>query len=61
MITTSTPALDFTGNKLKSSTEDQTPDFASPSLRTLENILNYSKNLEIKKSKFVQEIEFIKS
>jgi hypothetical protein len=61
MIKTSTPALDFTANKIKSSTENQIPDFAAPSFRTIEAILNYGKNLEIRKSKLVQEVEFIKS
>jgi hypothetical protein len=61
MITTSTSALDFTEINLKTSTENQLPDFASPSLKTIEAILNYSKNLEIKKSKYVQEIEFMRS
>ncbi len=66
MISTSTPALDLTEKKLKETTEDQTLvpiaiGIASPSARTIEAILNYSKNLEIKKSKLVQEIEYIKS
>ncbi len=61
MISTSTPALDFSENKLKNSKENHFPDFASPSFRAIEAILNYSKNLEIIKSKFVQEIELIKS
>jgi hypothetical protein len=61
MITTSTPALDFTEIKQKNSPEDQLPDFASPSLKTIEAILNYSKNLVIRESNLVQEIEYMKS
>jgi len=65
MISTSTPALDLTKNRTDNSrvnsTEDQNINFASPSLRTIEAILNYSKNLEVKRSKFIQEIEFIRS
>jgi len=66
MISTSTPALDFTEKKLKETTEDQhlipmDNGFDSPSLKTISAILNYSKNLEVKKSKFVPEIEYIKS
>lgn len=36
-------------------------DFAEPSLFTIQNIINYSKNLEIKQSLFLKEIEFLKS
>jgi hypothetical protein len=66
MMSTSTQALDFTEKQLKETTEDQQIDpsddgFESPSLKTIQAILNYSKNLEVKKSKFVPEIEFIRS
>ncbi len=61
MISTSTPALDFTETTTKNTTENQLPDFASPSLKTIEVILNYSKNLVIRESNLIQEIEYIKS
>ncbi|MES2681683.1 MAG: hypothetical protein V4635_17440 [Bacteroidota bacterium] len=35
--------------------------FAEPSKNVIQNILNFSKNLEIKRSKFVSDIELIKS
>ncbi len=56
MITTSTPALHLTEKK-----ERETQNFEFPSVNILNSILNYSKNLEIKKSIFVKEIEIIKS
>ena len=66
MMSTSTPTIILTENKADkhpadSLAEDQSPDYATPSARTIEAILNYSKNLEIRKSRFVHEIEFIKS
>jgi len=60
MITTSTPLSDFT-EKVITKTEDQIPEIAEPSDRTIEAILNFSRNLEVKKSKMVAGIEFIKS
>lgn len=59
MITTST-SLKLTG-KQKTEQREACPDIALPSEKVLSAILNYSKNLEIKKSIFVQEIEIIKS
>ena len=61
MITTSTSALDFTAKKLTETTENQHPDFDTPSIKTINAILNFSRNLEIRSSKFVENIEFIKS
>ena len=66
MVTTSTPVLDFTEKILQDSAKNQISHSTAfgmdlPSKNTIEAILNYSKNLEIKKSELVQEIEFIKS
>ncbi|MCE3228742.1 MAG: hypothetical protein K0S32_3293 [Bacteroidetes bacterium] len=60
MITTSTPVLDFTEKK-QSETENQLPQFAEPSAKTIEAILNFSRNLEVKKSDLIENIELIKS
>lgn len=59
MITTST-SLKISGNP-KTEDKEAGPDIALPSEEVISSILNYSKNLEIKKSVFVQEIEIIKS
>lgn len=59
MITTST-SLKLTG-KQNTQQREACPEIALPSQNVLSSILNYSKNLEIKKSIFVQEIEIIKS
>jgi hypothetical protein len=61
MIKTSTQVLDFTEEKSKQTGQDFLPDFDSPSLQSISNILNYSRNLDVKRSKFVKEIEYIRS
>jgi hypothetical protein len=61
MIHTSTQVLDFTEEKNKQAGQDHLPDFDSPSLQSISNILNYSRNLDVKKSKFVKDIEYIRS
>jgi hypothetical protein len=61
MITTSTPPLEITEQKLKETTEEQLPEFALPSENCIQMILNYSKNLDIRKSRLVTEVEILKS
>lgn len=61
MIKTSTPELKLTGTLQNSNEKDQPLDQFSPSAGTIMNILNYSRSLEIKRSKFVREVEFVKS
>lgn len=60
-MTTSTPALDLAGKKTEEEKQSRLPDFDTPSVNTINTILNYSKNLEIKKSRLVNEVELIKS
>jgi hypothetical protein len=59
MITTSTPELDLTVTTPQQKTEEF--GLETPSVKVINSILNYSKNLEIKVSKLVTEIEVIKS
>ncbi|MDO8998545.1 MAG: hypothetical protein Q7W45_02190 [Bacteroidota bacterium] len=58
MTSTFTSNLITTATKLE---KDQLPEFAEPSKNVINNILNFSKSLEIKKSRFVDLIEVIKS
>ena len=61
MTETFTPGLDL--NVKPSLEEPKIPfaGFAEPSKNVIKNILNYSKNLEIKKSVLVSDISLIKS
>ncbi len=61
MTRTFTSNLNETAIKTASDHEDQLPEFAEPSKNVIDNILNFSKNLEVKRSKFVETIETIKS
>lgn len=61
MTETFTPGLDLT---VKPTAEEQKiplADFAEPSENVIKNILNFSKNLEIRPSRLIREIELIKS
>jgi hypothetical protein len=61
MIKTSTPELKLTGT-LKNSNENHlhSEEF-SPSAGTINALLNYSRSLEIKRSKFIDLVEIVKS
>lgn len=62
MTQTFTQSPDFTAKQLKE--EEKIPFFeknAGPSSFVIQNILNFSKNLEIKHSKLIVAIELIKS
>lgn len=61
MTKTFTLDLDFTANNTKKEQKNTFLEFAEPSERTLQNILNFSKNLEVKQSKLVKSIELLKS
>ena len=61
MISIFTPNLNETTIKLEKDLQDQLPDFFDPSKDVMNNILNFSKNLEVKKSRFVDAIEIMKS
>lgn len=41
--------------------KDSFPDLVGPSQNTIKNILNFSKNLEVKTSKFLEYLEIVKS
>jgi len=61
MINTSTYNQTITENTFKTEQAMQLPDFFNPSDSLINTILNYSKNLEIKTSQFINEIVLIKS
>lgn len=61
MMQTFTPASDFTAEQPQKESKNTFLDLAEPSENTIQNILNFSKNLEIKQSNLVNHIELIKS
>lgn len=61
MTKTFTPSLDFTATPSEKEQKNTFLEIAEPSNQTIQNILNFSKNIEVKQSKFVKEIEFLKS
>ncbi len=61
MTQTFTPALDFTANDTKKEQKNAFSEFAEPSNNSIQNILNYSKSLEIKHSELIKEVEIVKS
>ncbi|MBL7922057.1 MAG: hypothetical protein JNJ40_17210 [Bacteroidia bacterium] len=61
MTRTFTSNLNETAIKTETDLGDQLPEFAEPSKNVIDNILNFSKNLDVKRSKFVETIETIKS
>ena len=60
MTQTFTPDLDLTAEKLEK-LEKSLSYNAEPSNTTIQNILNYSRNLEVKQSSLINHIEMIKS
>jgi hypothetical protein len=60
MITTFTSPL-IHNEKKQEKEAGQFPVIDTPSDQTIDFILNYSKNLQVSKSRFVKEIEVIKS
>ena len=61
MTQTFTPVLDLTAQLSEKESENTFSSLAEPSFNTIQNILNYSKNLEIKKSRMLEAIEVMKS
>jgi hypothetical protein len=61
MTQTFTSNLNETATQSNKDLKDQFAGFAEPSKNVIDNILNFSKNLEIKHSKFVDAIEVMKS
>jgi len=61
MTQTFTLDLDFTAKQTKKEQENGYLELAEPSENTIQNILNFSKNLEVKQSKLIKAVEFLKS
>jgi hypothetical protein len=61
MTQTFTSASDFTAEQPQKELKNTFLASAEPSENTIQNILNFSKNLEIKQSKLVNFIELIRS
>jgi hypothetical protein len=61
MMQTFTPGPDLAANETEKEEKSTLLEFAEPSENTLQNILNYSKNLEIKQSKWISSVELLKS
>jgi len=61
MTKTFTSDLEFTAKPNAKDQENPSFQFAEPSSQTLQTILNYSKNLESKRSTLINHLQFIKS
>jgi hypothetical protein len=61
MTQTFTLDLDFTAKETEKETKNTFLDFAEPSKNTLQNILNFSRNLEVRQSQLINTIELLKS
>jgi len=61
MTQTFTLDLDFTAHETKKEQKNTFLDIAEPSENTIQNILNFSKNLEVKQSSLIKTIEMLKS
>lgn len=61
MIKTSTPIFDLTAEQSQTEKAIALADFAEPSEKSIQAILNYSKNLEVRQSQLIPFIELIKS
>ena len=61
MIKTSTPSLTERTPETEEAPLKAGPEFAEPSAHIIQNILNFSKSLEIRRSELVQAIEVVRS
>jgi hypothetical protein len=61
MTQTFTPGTDFTAKQTEKEPDKAFLKLAEPSESTIQNILNFSKNLEVKQSKWIDTIELLKS
>ena len=61
MTQTFTPNTDLTAKNTKKEQKEDFLNFAEPSESTINTILSYSKNLEVKPSNLIKTLEFIKS
>lgn len=55
------PTIEIAANNTDKEQKQEFLNVAEPSLQVIQNILSYSKNLEVKKSEMMNDIEFIKS
>jgi hypothetical protein len=61
MIKTFTPSLEITAEQTEKDQENPSFQAVEPSVLTIQNILNFSRNLEIRTTAAGTKIEFIKS
>lgn len=61
MTQTFTPAIDFPAKNDEKKLKCEFSERTEPSKDTIQNILNFSKNLEIKDSSLIDKIELLKS
>lgn len=61
MTQTFTLSPEITANEPTQKENNQLPAFAEPSKNTIQNILNYSKNLEVRPSRLLKEVDYLKS
>jgi hypothetical protein len=61
MTETFTPGTDLTANDTEKEQKNTFSEFAEPSKRVIDTILSFSKNLEVKQSKLVNEVKLLKS
>lgn len=61
MVKTFTPQQDFIVSQTEKEKDPVYLEHAEPSAKTIQAILNYSRNLEVQNSNLVNTVEFIKS
>jgi hypothetical protein len=61
MVKTFTPALDFIAEQNEKEAKDTSFGLSEPSQNVIQTILNYSRNLEVKQSKLLRNLELLKS
>ena len=61
MTKTFTSDLEFTAKQTEKDQDNPSFQFAEPSFETIQNILNFSKNLEVKASQLLKSVDFLKS
>ena len=61
MTKTFTSDLEFTAKPTEKDQENPSFQIAEPSFQTIQNILNFSKNLEVKPSEMLKTVDFMRS
>lgn len=61
MTQTFTLDFDFTAKNTGAEARKEFPEQAEPSENTLKNILNFSRNLEVKRSTLLETVDWMKS